>query len=72
MGLEILLKAELQKPNEQMKKQIQYILEELNSDTEHEEKVDEDFEDENYNDEDEEVLEDDYVPFYLYSLKRTR
>jgi hypothetical protein len=62
MGLEVLLKSELQKPNEQMKKQIQYILEELNSDVEHEEKVDEDFEDETYNDEDEEeVLEDDYV-----------
>jgi gas vesicle protein len=59
MGLEILLKTELQKPNEQMKKQIQYILEELNSDIEPEEKVDEDFEDENYNDDDEEEVQDD-------------
>jgi hypothetical protein len=63
MGLEMLLKAQLQNPNDQMRKQIQYILDELNDDTELEENMDEEYEDENYNDEEEEVVEteDDYV-----------
>jgi hypothetical protein len=65
MGLEVLLKQELQKPNDQMKKQIQYILEELNSDIDHEEKVDEEFEDENYNEDEEEIQEDDDVLIHL-------
>ena len=55
----MLLKAQLQKPNDQMKKQIQYILDELNNDNELDEKTDEVFEDENYNDEEEELIEDD-------------
>ncbi len=55
----MLLKAQLQKPNDQMKKQIQYILDELNNDNELDEKIDEEFEDENINDEEEELVEDD-------------
>lgn len=60
LGLEKKLKVQLQNPNDQMKKQIQYILDELNSETEQEEKGDEEFEDENYGDE-EENADDDYV-----------
>jgi hypothetical protein len=59
MGLEMLLKAQLQKPNDQMRKQIQYILDELNNDIEVEENLDEEYEDENYNDEEEEEVEND-------------
>ena len=59
LGLEKILKDQLNNPNEQMKKQIQYILDEHNKDNE-EEKVDEDFEDENLGDE-EEVFDDEYV-----------
>ena len=61
LGLEKMLNAQLQNPNEQMKKQIQYILEELNSETEIEENKDEEFEDENCGDEEEEVYEEEYV-----------
>lgn len=67
-----LLLSQLENPNEQMKKQIQYILDELNSDVEQEEKFDEEFEDENYGDE-EEVYEDDYVKLKLkiiFSMKK--
>lgn len=60
LRLEKMLNAQLANPNEQMKKQIQYILDELNSNVEQEEKNDEEFEDENYGDE-EENYEDDYV-----------
>lgn len=59
LGLEKLLASQLQNPNEQMKKQIQYILDELKSDVEQEEKFDEEFEDENYGDE-EEYYDDEY------------
>lgn len=59
-GLEKLLNSQLENPNEQMKKQIQYIIDELNNEEEQEEKYDEEFEDENYGDE-EEAYEDDYV-----------
>ena len=49
MGLESILNKQLQNPNEQMKKQIHYILEELNSENELDDNNDEEFEDENYN-----------------------
>ena len=62
LKIEKMLKEQLENPNEQMKKQIQYILDELKSETEVEEKFDEEFEDENYGDE-EEAYEDDYVLF---------
>ncbi len=61
MGLEKILKEQLNNPNEQMKKQIQYILDELNEESEVEEKNDEDFEDENYGDEEENYNEDEFV-----------
>ena len=61
LGLEKMLIKQLQNPNEQMKKQIQYILDELNNDTEIEEKVDEEFEDENYGEEEDEIFDDEYV-----------
>ena len=71
MSIEMLLKAQLQKPNDQMKKQIQYILDELNNETESDEKIDEEFEDENYNDEEEELVEDDdYVYLIKISMKK--
>jgi hypothetical protein len=60
LGLQKMLNSQLSNPNEQMKKQIQYILEELNSDVEHEEKNDEEFEDENYENE-EENYDEEYV-----------
>lgn len=61
MGLENILNKQLQNPNEQMKKQIQYILEELNSENELDDNNnDEEFEDENYKD-DEEVYDEDLI-----------
>jgi len=60
MGLENILNKQLQNPNEQMKKQIQYILEELNSENELDDKTDEEFEDENYKD-DEEIYDEDLI-----------
>ncbi len=63
MGLEKILTELLNNPNEQMKKQIQYILDELCEENEVEEKHDEDFEDENYGDEDENFAEEEFVTF---------
>jgi len=60
MGLENILNKQLQNPNEQMKKQIQYILEELNSENELDDNNDEEFEDENYKD-DEEIYDEDLI-----------
>lgn len=63
MGLEMLLKSQLQNPNDQMRKQIQYILDELNNEIEAEENMDEEYEDETYNEEEDELEaeNDDYV-----------
>jgi LisH domain-containing protein ARMC9 len=63
LGLEKLLTLQLTNPNEQMKKQIQYILEELNSEEEHEEKTDEEFEEDTDTNE-EEVFDEEYVSQY--------
>jgi len=60
IGLEQMLSSQLSNPNEQMKKQIQYILEELNSEEELEEKNDEEFE-EDIETNEEETAEDEYV-----------
>jgi hypothetical protein len=63
IGLENVLTYNIKISNDQMKKQIQYILEELNSnkydETEQDEKYDEELEDEMI--EDEEVYEEDFV-----------
>ena len=60
LGLEKILSKQLENPNEQMKKQIQYIVDELKVDGEGEENTDEDFEDDNYGDEEEELPDEDY------------
>jgi hypothetical protein len=60
MGLEQMLNAQLSNPNEQMKKQIQYILEELSSEEEHEEKNEEEYE-EDIDTNEEETFDDEYV-----------
>ena len=60
-GLEDVLKIQLENPNEQMKKQIQYIVNELNEKTEVEETNDEEFEDEGYADEEEDCNDEEYV-----------
>ena len=67
MGLEKMLIAQLSNPNEQMKKQIQYILEELNSEEEHEEKSEEEFE-EDVDGNEQETMEDEYVKLFYISL----
>ncbi len=61
VGLEEVLREQLENPNEQMKKQIQYILNKLNEDKEEEENEDEEFEDEGYADEEDEFNDDEYV-----------
>jgi len=70
LGLEKMLNSQLQNPNEQMKKQIQYILEELNSDQDAEENKDEEFEDEVLGDDEEEVYDEEYVRKYIINIKK--
>jgi len=61
IGLENVLQEQLENPNEQMKKQIQYIINELKGDNEEQETNDEEFEDEGYADEEEEYGDEEYV-----------
>jgi hypothetical protein len=70
LGLEKMLNSQLQNPNEQMKKQIQYILEELNSDQDAEENKDEEFEDEVLGDDEEEVYDEEYVRKNIIKYKK--
>jgi hypothetical protein len=61
LGVDVVLKNQLENPNELMKKQIQYILDEINDNTQQEEAMDEDFDDEGLADEEEDANEEEYI-----------